>query len=193
VNTALMFSTGTDDWQTPPELFAALDAEFDFWVDVAASSQNTLCQMYYDVETNALSKDWAKACSWLGERELVACWCNPPYSRGLQAQFIAKAAAERLKGVTTVMLLPARTDTKAFHAHIWDADKHQPREGVEVRFLKGRLRFVGAASSAPFPSMIVVFRGSEHLEAIAEILSSSEGKARNSAPETSSLLGDPSA
>jgi hypothetical protein len=40
-----------------------------------------------------------------------------------------------------VMLLPARTDTKAFHAHIWDAEKQQLRKGVELRFLKGRLKF----------------------------------------------------
>ncbi len=57
------------------------------------------------------------------------------------------------------MLLPARTDTKAFHAYIWDGEKHQPRAGVEVRFLPGRIKFVGAAHGAPFPSMIVIFRG----------------------------------
>jgi len=29
---------------------------------------------------------------------------------------------------------------------------------AEIRFLRGRLRFGGAKNSAPFPSMIVVFR-----------------------------------
>jgi hypothetical protein len=88
-----------------------------------------------------------------------AVYVNPPYSRGLQAKFIAKAASERLKGVTTVMLIPARTDTKAFHCLIWDTEKHRPHLGVEVRFLPGRIKFVGAKHGAPFPSMIVIFRG----------------------------------
>lgn len=139
MNTAVMFSTGKDDWETPQDLFDKLDEEFQFDLDVAANSENTKCEWWL---TDALNE------SWLGYR----CWCNPPYSRGLQAKFIAKAHEERLKGTLTVMLLPARTDTKAFHKYIYN----QP--GVEIRFLKGRLRFVGAPASAPFPSMIVIFR-----------------------------------
>jgi phage N-6-adenine-methyltransferase len=152
----VLFSTGKDDWETPPELFAALDAEFGFTVDAAATCDNTYCPMWFGLDSvpggyayDALTTDW----SLYGG----PFWCNPPYSRGLQGKFIAKAAAERLRGCTTVMLLPARTDTKAFHEHIWDRERHQPRHGVQVRFLKGRLRFVGAPASAPFPSMIVVF------------------------------------
>ena len=30
--------------------------------------------------------------------------------------------------------------------------------GVEIRFIKGRLRFGGATAGAPFPSVVVVFR-----------------------------------
>lgn len=155
----VLFSTGKDDWETPASLFAALDAEFKFVLDVAASMENRKCLAYLGPDhpmencRDALAGSWANIVAGLGD-----CWCNPPYSRGLQGKFIAKAAAERLCGATTVMLLPARTDTKAFHAFIWDLAKHQPRVGVEVRFLKGRLKFVGAPASAPFPSMIVVFR-----------------------------------
>jgi phage N-6-adenine-methyltransferase len=158
---ALMFSTGKDDWQTPPELFAALDAEFYFAMDVAADDKNrlTACWLGPGHTVGGPSYDDALSVEWPAARSWGPCWCNPPYSRGLQSKFIAKAALERTKGVTTVMLLPARTDTKAFHDHVWDAEKHQPREGVEVRFLKGRLKFSGAKDAAPFPSMIVVFRG----------------------------------
>lgn len=49
------------------------------------------------------------------------------------------------------MLLPARTDTKWFHEFIYNK--------AEIRFLKGRLKFGGALNSAPFPSMIVIFKG----------------------------------
>ena len=58
-------------------------------------------------------------------------------------------------GAVCVMLIPARTDTKYFHKYIY----HK----AEIRFIEGRIKFVnldsGAKSqSAPFPSMIVVFR-----------------------------------
>jgi site-specific DNA-methyltransferase (adenine-specific) len=48
------------------------------------------------------------------------------------------------------MLLPARTDTQRFHNFIyWKA---------EIRFIKGRLKFWWAKNSAPFPSMLAIFR-----------------------------------
>lgn len=50
-----------------------------------------------------------------------------------------------------VMLIPSRTDTKWFHDYIYGKD------GVEVRFIKGRLKFGDQKNSAPFPSMVVVF------------------------------------
>lgn len=48
------------------------------------------------------------------------------------------------------MLIPARTDTKAFHEWIYGK--------AEVRFLRGRLKFGGSKNSAPFPSMLVVYK-----------------------------------
>lgn len=151
MNNKLMFSSKSDEWATPQDTFDKLHAEFDFQLDLAASSDNAKCKRFFTKETDALSRDWFG----FADRG----WCNPPYSRGLCAKFIAKAAAERLKGFLTVMLLPARTDTKAFHEHIWfdrDGDSG-PREGVEIRFLPGRLKFGGAKHGAPFPSMVVVF------------------------------------
>ena len=63
---------------------------------------------------------------------------------------IPRKAAE--SGCTVVMLLPARTDTKWFHEYIYGR--------AEVRFVRGRLKFGGSKNCAPFPSMVVVFRGS---------------------------------
>jgi hypothetical protein len=48
-----------------------------------------------------------------------------------------------------VMLLPARTDTRWWHEWVMKG---------EVRFIRGRLKFGGAKNSAPFPSVIVVFK-----------------------------------
>jgi phage N-6-adenine-methyltransferase len=154
LDTSLHFSTGTDVWTTPDDLFKALDAEFHFTLDAAAEKHNRKVHSYLGPDHVDPNKRDALIVVWQG-----TVFCNPPYSRPLQGLFVEKAARMRLQGVTTVMLLPARTDTKVFHAAIWDVEKHQPRQGVEVRFLKGRLKFGGATNSAPFPSMVVVFRG----------------------------------
>ena len=58
-----------------------------------------------------------------------------------------------IEGNTVVMLLPARTDTRWFHDYIYNRS--------EIRFIKGRLKFGGSRNSAPFPSMVVIFRGLE--------------------------------
>jgi site-specific DNA-methyltransferase (adenine-specific) len=152
MNTALMFSSKSDEWSTPQDTFDRLHAEFDFDCDVAANAENAKSDNWFGeggISPDALSVEWFP----------MTCWLNPPYSRGLQGKFIAKAASEAAKGCTVVMLIPARTDTKAFHAHIWDEHAHRPRPGVEVRFLRGRLKFGGCKDAAPFPSMVVIFRG----------------------------------
>jgi site-specific DNA-methyltransferase (adenine-specific) len=66
---------------------------------------------------------------------------------------LAKALNELGNGTTdvAVFLLPAYTDVKWFHEIVLPlAD--------EVRFIKGRLKFGVHNTSAPFASMIVVFR-----------------------------------
>lgn len=150
MNNKLMFSSASDEWETPQDLFDRLHDEFNFQIDLAATYANRKCGLYY---SSALEVDWHQHL--YGVRR---GWCNPPYSRGLCARFIAKAAEERTKGFLTVMLLPARTDTKAFHAHIYDAKRWRARRGITIRLLPGRLKFSGAKDAAPFPSMIVVFK-----------------------------------
>lgn len=133
------FTSTRQDWRTPPDLYAALDAEFSFVLDAAASPDNALAERYYTEADDGLSRSWT-----------TATFCNPPYN--VVGRWIEKAAAEQRRGVTSVLLIPARTDTRAWHRYIFG------RAGVEVRFLAGRLRFSGSAQSAPFPSAVVVFR-----------------------------------
>lgn len=137
-----LYSSNSDEWETPQALFDALDAEFGFDMDVAASHENHKKDTYYTIEDDGLAQPWCHT-----------NWCNPPYSQ--IALWVEKAALERLNGNTTVMLIPSRTDTKWFHAHIYQ------KQGVEIRFIKGRLRFSNSKNSAPFPSMIVIFRGAK--------------------------------
>lgn len=136
MNKEVMFSSKTDLWGTPQDLFDELDAEFHFDLDVCALPDNAKCKRYYTPEMDGLSQKWGGGC----------CWCNPPYGRQI-GKWVRKAAES---GITVVMLLPARTDTKWFHDYILGK--------AEIRFLKGRLKFGGCNNSAPFPSMVVVFR-----------------------------------
>jgi phage N-6-adenine-methyltransferase len=157
LNTAVMFAKATDEWRTPEALFTALDAEFGFDADVAATADNCWKENYIGPDRGRPDRLDALNISWrftFGLRSTV--WMNPPYSKC--REFIAKAAAEARLSVTTVALVPSRTDTRWWHEHVWDAEKHQPRPGVEIRFIKGRLKFGGSSNSAPFPSVVIVFR-----------------------------------
>ena len=153
MNSALMFSKATDEWATPQDTFDALDREFRFALDAAASDTNHKCESYMTQEMDALACDWFSSLPLMGP---WAVWLNPPYSKG--REFIAKAAEEARKGCTVVCLVPSRTDTRWWHEHVWDREQHKPRPGVEVRFIKGRLKFGGATAGAPFPSVVIVFR-----------------------------------
>jgi site-specific DNA-methyltransferase (adenine-specific) len=141
-----LFSSSKSDWETPDDLYRALDAEFGFILDVCGHEHNHKHPVYYGhggVAPDALAETWPKGAKWM----------NPPYGKKI-ATWVKKAAES--KGV--VALLPARTDTKWWHAYIWDVNLNQPRPGVEVRFIPGRLKFKGAKHGAPFPSVLVVWR-----------------------------------
>lgn len=131
------FSSKSNEWPTPQDFYDKVNGEFHFTLDVAATDENTKCIRYFTEETDALCMSW--------DNELV--WCNPPYGRTL-AKWVKKAS-EALGGVV-VMLIPARTDTRYFHDYIYGK--------AEIRFIKGRLKFGDSKNSAPFPSMLVIFR-----------------------------------
>ena len=148
---AALFSSQKADWPTPSDRFDEWDQEFGFTLDVCADHLNTTCNKYYTPVDDGLTQPWSGM-----------AWCNPPYGRTV-GQWIDKAISEAqhnpdCRGV--VLLLPARTDTRWFHDLIWDTTSSHPRTGISVRFLRGRLKFGNATASAPFPSMLVIVRGS---------------------------------
>jgi site-specific DNA-methyltransferase (adenine-specific) len=140
-----MFSSKSNEWATPQDFYNKLDAEFGFTLDPCASPTTAKCASYYTEGDDGLSKDWSGH----------TVFMNPPYGRE-QKDWIQKAFREGEKTNTTVVaLVPARTDTKAWHNYCMKA--------TEIRFIKGRLKFGKGASktnSAPFPSAVVVFSGS---------------------------------
>ena len=140
MNTDVMFSSATDNWSTPQDFFDKLNDEFHFTLDVCADENNHKCEHYYTKEIDGLSRPW-----------IGTIWCNPPYGRKI-GEWVRRALFASVAGNTVVMLLPARTDTKWFHDYIYR------RDNVEIRFIKGRLKFGGCKNSDPFPSMVVIFR-----------------------------------
>ena len=76
---------------------------------------------------------------------------NPPYGKVISL-WMKKAYESSLEGATVVCLVPARTDTKWWHTYVIPHAK-------EVRFIQGRLKFVGGKNTAPFPSAVVIYEG----------------------------------
>ena len=136
---SVLFSSNSVEWETPQELFDSLNEEFHFTLDPCSTDLNAKCHKHFTKEQDGLAQDWSG--------EIV--YCNPPYGREMPKR-IRKCYEHYVGGGIAVMLIPARTDTKAFHEYIYGK--------AEIRFIRGRLRFNGAKSTAPFPSMIVIYR-----------------------------------
>lgn len=104
-------------------------------------SPNVRADAHYTEADDALAKEW-----------FGRIYMNPPYGRQI-GKWIAKLTEEYFAGRVTqaVILLPARTET------IWMAMLREfPR-----CYIRGRLKFKGHISGAPFPS-VVVFLGTGH-------------------------------
>jgi len=133
------------NWETPWDLFEALDSEFRFICDAAAEQGNTKVPgAFISPEEDGLAVDWPRGSVWL----------NPPYGKAL-SEWVAKARAEAERGVTVVVLVPVRSSTKWWHEHVPHA--------TEVRLMIGRIQFIGAGvdgderRASPFPSAVLVF------------------------------------
>lgn len=114
-------------------------------LDAAASDENHKCVRYFAQNDDGLRQNW--------EGETV--FCNPPYGNKETGLWTEKCYREGQKpGTTVVLLIPARTDRASFHDYVLGK--------AEIRFLRGRLKFDldgKPMGTAPFPSMIAIWRG----------------------------------
>ena len=131
-----LMSSNTPEWATPQDFFDELDRCYAFTLDPCATKENAKCKKFYTKSQDGLSKCWD------GE----SVFMNPPYGSEI-GKWVKKAS--EIKRGRVVCLLPARTDTRWFHDYIY--------EKARITFIKGRLKFGGGKSSAPFPSMLVEF------------------------------------
>lgn len=146
--TSARTNTGRDDWQTPECVLERVRRVGPIDIDPCTSADNPAgAARYYTPSHDGLAQSWYAPGG--------IAYVNPPYSRCLD--WIAKCAAEAERGCQIIALVPARTDTRWWQ-HCWTADA--------ICFWRGRLKFVGAPASAPFPSAIVYWgREPEKFEA----------------------------
>lgn len=137
-------------WRTDPNIFNALNKEFNFVLDAAASIENALCDIFMSKDKDALKADWSQFVN-------GSVWINPPYGRGLIKQFMEKCIEQKEKGVTSVLLVPGTLDAQ------W-----LPIESIsEIRIITGgRLSFYHPETNKKINgntkgSMIVIFRPSK--------------------------------
>ena len=128
-----LVSSASDRWFTPPDLLAEISAFFG--------------GSYFDPCPARVEGERVESGLWLPWQS--PCFVNPPYGRAIGrwvGRAVSDAAVDEL-----VLLVPARTDTAWFQP-LWDLPA--------LCFLRGRLRFSGAASGAgaPFPS-VLAYRG----------------------------------
>jgi phage N-6-adenine-methyltransferase len=137
------------EWETPPELFAALDAEFHFTLDPCATPENAKCTLYFTEADNGLEKDWG----WNN------VFMNPPYGREVAAWTRKARFAAEQGGALVVGLLPASTDLAWWHEDVVPV--------AEVRYIRGRVRFGTGGpyrASGFFASVIVIWRPYTHVK-----------------------------
>lgn len=134
--TYIHFSSANQEWETPRAIFDLYNATYHFTLDVCATQDNAKVAQFFTKHDDGLSKEWTGV-----------CWMNPPYGRDIK-RWVRKAYVSSQQGCVVVCLLPARTDTAWWHDYCMHG---------HIEFLRGRLKFVGANNSAPFPSAIVIF------------------------------------
>ena len=79
---AALFTSSTDEWETPQELFDELNGKFGFQLDVCASEANAKCRDFFTKAQDGIAQPWS-----------ARNWMNPPYGRQLTA-WCAKADDE---------------------------------------------------------------------------------------------------
>lgn len=111
-------TTAGDFWATPPHLFKQIsEALGGFDIDVCAVPETAKCARFFTPEIDGLEQDWAP----------LRCFANPPYSTWYE--WVEKATREARMGASVCLLIPPKTETKAWREYCLDADAVVTLEG----------------------------------------------------------------
>ena len=137
-------SSAQQCWTTPPALLAKLYAVFGgpFTLDPCSPTLDKK-QAPVRARVHLTEADDGLAADWFG-----TVYCNPPYGRTI-GRWVSKcrSSVEAGQASYVVALVPARSDTKWWHADVAGF--------ADVLMLKGRLYFGDGEAPAPFPSALV--------------------------------------
>jgi len=139
---------GTVEWLTPPRIIAAL-GPFD--LDPCAPEQ----QPYPTAVRTFTRRDNGLLQRWEGR-----VWLNPPYTNGEIGRWLARMADHDCG----TALIFARTDTEAFHRHVFD-------QAAGLLFMEGRINFhlpdgTEASGNAGAPTVLCAY-GLHDLDVLA--------------------------
>lgn len=131
-------NVGTTTWLTPPSILAAL-GEFDLDPCTPLNRPWDTAKHHYTIEDDGLIQPW-----------FGRVWCNPPYGREMNA-FLEKMVTHDPGGI---VLIFARTETKAFFDYVWD-------RADAILFIKGRIKFHrpdgSEGDAAGSPSVLIAY------------------------------------
>jgi site-specific DNA-methyltransferase (adenine-specific) len=142
INKQLANSNGVSEkdlWETDPELYKVLNNVYRFTLDPCCVKETAKCNKFYTPIENGLIQDWTN--------EVV--FMNPPYSRGNIDKWIEKAYNESLKRAVIVALIPVSASAKWWHKYVIGK--------CDLVYIQGRVKFVGAESTAPFSSVLAIY------------------------------------
>ncbi len=171
-------SSRIPDWRTPPSLFSALDREFQFVLDAAASKTDKLCPHYFGPDhkdpllRDALTVNWTEHIGGLyqltGILSRCAIFLNPPFSRELKmpiGPWIEKCWKESQAGCTIVGVIPYSTQTDWWRRWVEGhgleiKEFHAARETRKIPHRVSFLRPDGSeAANAGGNTAVVVWKG----------------------------------
>ena len=134
-------TVGDNTWRTPVHVIKAV-GRCDLDPCAATNARNEIAGKSFTEADDGLTKYWSQA---------DLAFVNPPYGNDT-AKWAAKTAAHG----NALLLVFARTDTRWFHASVWE----HPNTSA-VLFLEGRLRFRRengtVAGSAGAPSVLIAY------------------------------------
>jgi phage N-6-adenine-methyltransferase len=140
------------EWETPPDFWEVINAEFHFEMDACAIPKNTKCVLFVTPEQDGLTVTWAER-----------TWCNPGFSnigawlRKAIEQVARKEPADRL-GTHIVVMGLVNPSTDAWSQ--WGL------RASEIRLLSPRVQFVAPfgvkQTSNPRENALFIFRYNPH-------------------------------
>jgi len=130
------------DYETPPELIAAVERRFgSIVIDLAATKENTKAEWFISPEEDSLRADWNVIVD-----DYTLAWLNPPYA---DIAPWARKCAEYTGDGKILFLVPASVGSEWFARYVWGH--------ALVLAIRPRVTFVGAKDPYPKDLILAVY------------------------------------